>query len=74
MEKNWYIKAIENTLSEQLSEIDELKATIAYMEASKDTSEAHFKMLAEYKQELTEAVEDLERGEQYIETMKKYAA
>lgn len=74
MEKNWYIEAIESTLSEQRSEIDELKATIAYMEASEDKSDAHFKMLAEYKQELAEAVEDLERGEQYIETLKKYAA
>ncbi len=74
MKKNWYMEAIESTLNEQKIEIAELEATIAYMEGSEDKSEAHFRMLAEYKQELAEAVEGLKRGEQYAESMKKYVA
>ena len=73
-ENSWYMEALEDTLTEQRFEIDELKAAIAYMESSKDVSEAHSKMLAEYKRELAMAEADLESAERYVESQRKYAA
>lgn len=74
MNNNWYDEAVEETLKMQREEIAELEATIAYMEQGGDTSELHNKMLAECRQELVEAVEDLKSAEKYAESMKKYAA
>lgn len=75
MKKNdWYMEAIENTLSVQREEIDELKAAITYMEDSNDKSEAHLKMVAEYKQDLAEAIENLKSAEKYVESQKQYVA
>lgn len=69
-----YMEALEDALSELHEEIDELTAAIAYMEDSNDTSEAHVRMVAEYKRELAEAVENLESAERYVESQRQYAA
>lgn len=74
MKKNWYDEAIEDILVKQRSDVSELEAAIFCMESSEDKSELHFKMLAEYKQELAEAVDNLRSAEQYVESMKKYVA
>lgn len=74
MEKNnWYMEALENTLSEQCEEIDELKAELAYFESSEHKSAATMKMIDEVKKEITEAVENLRSAMIYVESQKQYA-
>lgn len=71
---NWYMESIEDVMSRQQFEVDELKAAITYMESKKSKTEANLKMIAEYKKELAEAIEDLESTKQYLKSIEKYIA
>ena len=70
---NWYVEAIESVLIEQRCEIDELEAEIAYLESSQRKSKAACKMIAELKQQLAEAMDNLENGMRYAESQLQYA-
>ena len=70
---NWYIEAIERILIEQRCEIDELEAEIAYLESSPRKSKATYKMIAKLKQQLAEAMDNLENGMRYAESQLQYA-
>lgn len=71
---NWYMEGIKDIMSKQQFEIDELEAAINYMESKESKTEANLKMIAEYKQELAEAIEDLKSTKQYMKSVEKYIA
>lgn len=47
---DWYMEALESTLTQQQFEVDELEAQISYLEGSNRKTDKTRKMIAELKQ------------------------
>ena len=70
---DWYMDALESTLTQQQFEVDELEAQISYLEGSNRKTDKTRKMIAELKQELAEALDALQSATKYVESQKQYA-
>ena len=75
MEKrnDWYMMALNSVLVKQESDIDELKAQIAYLESGSQ-SDGNLKMIAELKAELADAEADYISAKKYVESQRKFVA
>lgn len=67
-----YMNAVEEAITEQEFEVAELEAEISYLESSKNKSEGTFKMIAECKAQLAEAIENLTSSRKYAESIRAY--